>query len=128
MHTNSATLIREAAADFIGRQHSSKPFFLYLPFQNIHAPYTCDAIYRGRYEDRPERFTADEMTMFGYISELDDAVGNVVSAMKTAGRYESSLVVFSRYARARALWPSVCKWRSPPPPSVVNQRPFSLAQ
>ena len=36
------------------------------------------------------------MTMFGYVSELDDAVGHVVGALKTAGRYQNSVVVFSR--------------------------------
>ena len=96
MHTNSATLIREAAVDFISRQQPSKPFFLYLPFQNIHAPYTCDAKYRGLYEADPKKFSAEEMTIFGYISELDDAVGSVVGALKSSGRYATSLVVFSR--------------------------------
>ena len=27
-------------------KESTKPFFLYLPFQNIHGPYTCDAEFR----------------------------------------------------------------------------------
>jgi hypothetical protein len=36
-HTNSATLITEAAVEFLGRMKSAtRPFFLYLPFQNIH--------------------------------------------------------------------------------------------
>ena len=36
-----------AAVEFLGRmRESTKPFFLYLPFQNIHGPYTCDAEFR----------------------------------------------------------------------------------
>ena len=63
-HTNSATLIKEAGVEFINRAKSMpKPFFLYLPFQNIHGPYTCDAEFRNMYS--PSRFTDDERTMFG---------------------------------------------------------------
>jgi hypothetical protein len=37
----STTLIADAAVDFISRRGApgQPPFFLYLPFQNIHAPY-----------------------------------------------------------------------------------------
>ena len=94
MEVNSAALIRDAAVDFIGRQTDAKPFFLYLPFQNIHGPYTSDEVYRHPYNDS-SRFTPGEVTMFAYISELDDAVGHVVHALRQAKRYDSSLVVFS---------------------------------
>ena len=33
--------------------------------------------------------------MFGYLTELDDVVGDVVAAMKAAGRYDHSLIIFS---------------------------------
>ena len=39
-HTNSVDLIRDAAIGFVRAQTPAKPFFLYLPFQNIHGPYT----------------------------------------------------------------------------------------
>ena len=91
--TNSATLIRDAAVDFISRQPTDQSFFLYLPFQNVHAPYTCDAASRARYMS--SGLTAGEKTIFGYISELDDAVGAVVSALRAHGRYNHSVVVFS---------------------------------
>ena len=73
LHTNSATLIREAAVDFIGRQRRDTPFFLYLPFQNVHKPYTCQGTFRARYKNVPT-LTEAERTLFGYISELDEAV------------------------------------------------------
>ena len=40
-HTNSATLISAAAREFISRvatPNATTPWFLYLPFQNVHAP------------------------------------------------------------------------------------------
>jgi len=90
--SNSATLISDAAIDFIHRQHANTPFFLYLPFQNIHAPYTCDARFRNLYA-HATHLTEEEKTIFGYISELDDAVGSVVGALHEAERYDNSIVV-----------------------------------
>ena len=41
------------AVAFIGRQAAAAaPFFLYLPFQNIHAPYTSDEAFRLPYENK----------------------------------------------------------------------------
>lgn len=93
-HTNSATLITEAAVEFLDRMKSAAhPFFLYLPFQNIHSPYTCDARFRNQY--KPSRFTPGEQTMFGYITELDTAVGTIMQAFKASGKYNNSFVIFS---------------------------------
>jgi len=33
--------------------------------------------------------------MFGYISELDDAVGKVITTLKERGLYENSVIIFS---------------------------------
>ena len=44
----------------------------YLPFQNIHGPYTCDGEYRAMYSG--SKFTDGEQTMFGYITEMDTKV------------------------------------------------------
>eukprot|EP01046_Picozoa_sp_COSAG06_P005570 COSAG06_NODE_250_length_19080_cov_6.483029_10_plen_40_part_00 len=32
-------------------------------------------------------FTAGEMTMFGYMSEMDAAVGEIMTAFKASGKY-----------------------------------------
>jgi arylsulfatase A-like enzyme len=93
--TNSAELIRAAATRFYAaRPASSTPTFVYLAAQNIHAPYTCEARYRQQYAADPS-MTEAEKTMFGYLTELDDVVGDVVAAMKAAGRYDHSLIIFS---------------------------------
>ena len=64
-HTNSVDLIRDAAIDFIDRKtNGSSPFFLYLPFQNIHSPYTTQKRFYDIYSDRG-RFTEAEATIFG---------------------------------------------------------------
>ncbi len=93
-HTSSALLVRDAAVDFIHRAAKRpQPWFLYLPFQNVHDPYTVDERYRELYT--PERFTEDERTLFGYITEMDDAVGAVVEAVNESGRHSNSITIFS---------------------------------
>lgn len=94
-HTSSAALIGQAAVDFIQRvAPSGEPFFLFLPFQNIHSPYTVEERFRDLYKDSDA--TDGEMTMWGYISEMDEEVGNVITALKgVPGAYENSVIVFS---------------------------------
>lgn len=56
-------------------------------------PYTCDAKYREQYD--PSKFTEGEQTMFGYITELDTAVGTIVQALEGSGKYNNSFIIFS---------------------------------
>ena len=93
-NSNSVNLIRDAAIDFVLAQVSAKPFFLYLPFQNVHAPYTSQQKYVDMYNDTA-RFTKGEMAMFGYLTEMDDAVGEIVRAIKAMGMYANSVFIFS---------------------------------
>ena len=91
--TNSALLIRAAATQFLkdrAKTSDGSPFFMYLPFQNIHAPYTAMAEYVALYDDRSD-LTAEEKVMFGYVSEMDAAVGTVVEAVKETGFWNSTL-------------------------------------
>ena len=95
--TNTVDLIRDAAIEFIGRkaaQEPSKPFFMYLPFQNIHGPYTTQQQFFDLYHDR-SKFTEGEATMFGYITELDDAVGSIISKLKGVGSFDNTVIIFS---------------------------------
>lgn len=41
-------------------------------------------------EDNPDR-----RAMLGMVSAVDDAVGQVVAALQTTGRYDNTLIVFS---------------------------------
>eukprot|EP00038_Savillea_parva_P008510 m.177434 g.177434 ORF g.177434 m.177434 type:complete len:563 (+) comp14347_c0_seq1:1-1689(+) len=96
-HTNSATLISAAARDFLSRvatAGATQPWFLYLPFQNIHAPYTCDPQYRSQYNN--SRFTQGEQTMFGYITEVDTKVGEIMTQLKSVpSQYNNTVIIFS---------------------------------
>ena len=92
-HTSSALLLRDAAVDFVHRAATRpQPWFLYLPFQRARS-LLADEHYRDLHA--PQRFTEDERTLFGYITEMDDAVGAVVEAMNASGCQSNSITIFS---------------------------------
>ena len=97
--TKSSQLIVETAGEFLEMLAATPaaarpPYFLYLPFQNVHAPYTTLPRFRAAF-DNDTALTDDEKTMFGYISELDAAVAAVVDAQASLGLADDTLVVFS---------------------------------
>jgi arylsulfatase A len=76
-----------SATNYIKKQASSKtPFFLYMAFQHMHHPqyagekFTNSSI-RGPYGDA--------------LNEMDDGVGQIVSALKEAGVDKDTFVFFS---------------------------------
>ena len=108
----SCTLIAAHAERFIASHaRAGEPFFLYLPFQyvmpgtrigqgdsdimsatlrlplrrNIHAPYDCSAASFARFASL--NVSDEQRTIFGYILELDYAVGRVVAALEAAGEW-----------------------------------------
>jgi len=108
--TNSAYLIRDAAIDFLGRHGRNSagdttaaapvaPWFLYLPFQNIHGPYTTDVDYWQMYmaanNTNGHTYTAGEVTMFGYLTEMDYAVGKIVAKVDEIGATDNTVYIFS---------------------------------
>jgi arylsulfatase A-like enzyme len=124
-HINSAHLIRAAAVDFIRRAADQpKPFFLYLPFQNVHSPYTCDHKYRAMYTSQGTRFTGGEQTIFGYITEMDDAVGDVVAELKATGRFEHTIIIFSSDNGAPKAGEGVDHTQGSNPGWIARNHPF----
>jgi arylsulfatase A-like enzyme len=80
---------REAVA-FIDR-HQKEPFFLYLPFNAVHAPLDKAEKYIGRFdkiEDEKRR------TFAAMLSAMDDNVGLVLKKLRDAGLEENMLVFF----------------------------------
>ena len=79
----------EEAAAFITR-HQSKPFFLYLAFNAVHAPLQAPA-------DEIAKFNtgnANRNTRLAMGKRMDDAVGKVVDTLKGAGVWENTLLFF----------------------------------
>ncbi|XP_043196332.1 uncharacterized protein LOC122367372 isoform X3 [Amphibalanus amphitrite] len=83
-----ATSVFTDRAESIIKEHdASRPLFLYLPFQNPHAPLEAPAEYEELY---PATMNADRRTYSAMVTALDDSVGRVVKALKDAGLYSNS--------------------------------------
>jgi arylsulfatase A-like enzyme len=73
------------------REHRAGPFFLYLPFNAPHYPMHAPEKYKERFPKlAPERRTYAAM-----IAAMDDAVGQVLGAIRDARLENDTLVIFS---------------------------------
>ncbi|MEZ6066457.1 MAG: sulfatase-like hydrolase/transferase [Planctomycetaceae bacterium] len=69
----------------------NKPFFLYVPFNAVHTPLQVPDSYEAPYSNlKPKR-----RTMAGMLAAMDEAVGQIVSAVESQGLRERTLFVFS---------------------------------
>ena len=75
----------DAATDFIA-QNTSEPFFLYLAHNFPHIPLHV----------RDSRLGTSPAGLYGdVVEELDDGIGQLVAALKTAGVYDNTLIIVS---------------------------------
>ena len=82
-------LAREAQA-FLKRQRREKPFFLYLAFGAPHYPMMAPERYLDRF---PASMDRDRRLHAAMLSAMDDAIGSVLSTMKTRG-LDNTVVFF----------------------------------
>lgn len=80
---------REAAA-FIDA-HRREPWFVYLPFNAVHAPLQALDKYRERFRDIPDE---KRRTFASMLSALDDNVGLVLSKVQALGLENDTFIVF----------------------------------
>lgn len=87
----STELVGKEAARLVRERDKSKPLFLYVPFNGVHAPHQV-----------PDRYLALYPTLQGnrkiyaaMISALDDAVGEIVKALDDEKLRDNTLIVFS---------------------------------
>merc|ERR1712018_415635 len=73
-------------------EHSETPLFLYLPFQDVHSPLQVPDEYLELY---PEVKNEARRKLLAKASALDDAIGQIISALKSNGLYENSIIVFT---------------------------------
>lgn len=91
--------VTKSAVTFIQNQEKAKkPFFLYLPFPSPHAPIIPNKEFRGKSNAGP----------YGdFVYQTDDAVGQVLDALKKINADENTIVIFTsdngseRYAYER---------------------------
>jgi len=80
---------REAVA-FI-KKNKDRPYYLYLPFNAVHAPMEALNNYKARFPK-----ITDELRLIhaGMLSAMDDAVGAVLKTVRDAGQESNTLIVF----------------------------------
>ena len=108
LHTYSTHLYRDKAIDIIMEQDTSRPFFLYLPFQAVHDPFSDYKHFTGGIptEYLPEGFydlIHDNTSVVGHkhrqmtmaLSILDEAVGKIYDALLVKGIMENTIIAFA---------------------------------
>ncbi len=86
--------ITARALDFIER-HRSKPFFLYLAHNSIHAPIMAPRALVEKHKARPGAGAPDNNPVIAAMMEvLDDGIGRVVAKLDALGMRENTLVIF----------------------------------
>jgi arylsulfatase A-like enzyme len=84
----TAAFAREGVA-FVDR-HREHPFFLYLPFNAVHAPLDAPPALRARFPDLRGR----RRTFAAMLAGLDEAVGAVLAKLDACKLTDDTLVVF----------------------------------
>jgi arylsulfatase A-like enzyme len=87
----STELVSREAVRWIEGQDGKRPFFLYIPFNAVHAPYQAPEEYLARFPNLQGR----RRTMAAMLAALDDAIGRVVAALDAKGVRGETLILFS---------------------------------
>ncbi|XP_070532642.1 arylsulfatase B-like [Ptychodera flava] len=90
--TYSTYLFSGKAVEFIQTHDKSKPFFLYLAFQNVHSPLQVPEKYTDMYAS-----VANEKRRIklGMITAMDDGIAKVMNALRRHELWDNTLIVFS---------------------------------
>lgn len=78
------------AIKFIDK-HKDGPWFVYLPFNAVHAPLQATERYLSRFPNIAER---KRHIFAGMLSAMDDAIGSVLTKIRGLGQEENTLIFF----------------------------------
>ncbi len=84
-------LVADEAAKFIREHDGKKPFFAYVPFNAVHAPFQVPENYKQPYSN----LQGNRRTYAGMITAMDEAIGRIVAAVEARGWQGNTLVIFS---------------------------------
>ena len=87
----STELVAREACRLIIEKDKTKPLFLYVPFNGVHAPLQVPERYLAPYEN----LTGGRRSLAGMLSAVDEAIGKIVAALESTGQREKTLIVFS---------------------------------
>src|SRR5262249_16282683 len=84
-------LAKESSAFIRASKDQDAPFFLYVPFNAPHTPFQVPRAYYDRFAKEPD---ANKRVYLGMIAALDDAVGEILTALRDSQLEEQTLVFF----------------------------------
>ncbi|XP_052696726.1 arylsulfatase B-like [Crassostrea angulata] len=88
-----STFLYSRRAESIIKEHdASKPIYMYLPFQSVHAPLQVPNRYTDMYTNV---HTKSRRTYMGMVTAMDEAIGNITKALKTKGIFNDTLIIFT---------------------------------
>ena len=88
----STFLIADETVRFIREHDGRKPFFIYVPFNAVHAPHQVPEKYKELYAHlRPP----NRQTYAGMATAMDEAIGRIVGAVDARGWRTNTLIIFS---------------------------------
>ncbi|GAB3431517.1 hypothetical protein GCM10027516_40210 [Niabella aquatica] len=83
------------AVAYIEKQSkNNQPFFLYLAYNAPHAPIQPPASWLKKVKARVPGITEKRAGIVALIEHMDDGIGKVISALKNAGKYDNTLIIF----------------------------------
>jgi arylsulfatase A-like enzyme len=85
----STHLLAREAVQFI--KNSQQPFFLYVPFNAVHAPHQVPKKYQAPYAHLKE----PRRTYAGMLAAMDEGIGQILAALGEKGVRKNTLVIFS---------------------------------
>ncbi len=77
--------------------NKDEPFFLYLPYYQVHSPHGARDEYIERFEAKNERVANSKVNSIyaAMVMHLDDSVGALMKYLRESGLEKTTLVVFS---------------------------------
>lgn len=87
----STHLIARESARLIRERDKSKPLFLYVPFNAVHSPHQVPDSYLAPYGN----LKGNRQKYAGMLAAMDEAVGQIASAIDEAGMRKDTLLIFS---------------------------------
>ncbi|MEI7728677.1 MAG: arylsulfatase [Verrucomicrobiota bacterium] len=87
----STFLDAKEAVRLITEHDASKPLFLYVPFNAVHAPHQVPEKYKEPYAHLKE----PRRTYAGMVAAMDEAIGTIIAALEKQGLRQNTLIIFS---------------------------------
>ncbi|MCK5713856.1 MAG: arylsulfatase, partial [Hyphomicrobiaceae bacterium] len=84
-------LLGKESARLIAEHDTSKPLFLYIPFNAVHSPFQAPQSYIDKYPDIKQ----DRRRIYAAMTAaMDDAIGQIVAALEKRRMTRNTLIIF----------------------------------